>query len=53
VAERGGDLLLGLELSAPGVDLGRVHRLSSQSAFAERFAAVLASGQGVKLFAEF
>ncbi|GMV16757.1 MAG: class I SAM-dependent methyltransferase [Polyangiaceae bacterium] len=53
VAERGGDLLLGLELSAPGVDLGLVHRLSSQSAFAERFAAVLASGQGVKLFAEF
>jgi extracellular factor (EF) 3-hydroxypalmitic acid methyl ester biosynthesis protein len=53
VAERGDDLLLGLELSAHGIDLGRVHRLSSQSGFSERLSAVLAAQQGVHLFAEY
>src|SRR5262245_44521776 len=41
VAPRGADLVLGLELDEPGIDVGRLHRFGARADVARRWAAAI------------
>lgn len=53
VSERSGDLIIGVELEAHGLDLGELYRLGTRHSFAERLHAVVAGAHHEHISREF
>ncbi|MBX3125564.1 MAG: hypothetical protein KF718_02570 [Polyangiaceae bacterium] len=51
--DRDGDLVIGLELEARGIDLAKVYHAGSRSGVAERMKAAVQAAQGDRIFGEY